>query len=511
MSAPRWRKASTRSPIGRSCIRGTPDRWYAPPASASAAVRGRNAVPAFPRNKSADLTGTLPPQPATLMTPSPTGVTFTPRVVSASSIRSVSSDLSKSRTSVSPSAKAASNRMRFDRLLEPGRRTDPCADTMPGRSRKDSLLINETYSVRPVLAFITRIGINSRQGFAIAINQCLTNAHQSGAVAIQLGQQGRTIREGNIAPHFRVTPGNTCEVAEPRSCIIKQLICITALGKFIDQRIRQQVRQMTHSGKNAIMCFGIENMHIGATELPGTLHFLYGFGGIFRERRQHDFTTLVQVHFGGCSTTRFCPGNRMPRDELADLVTKGLTGGSHNIALGAACIGHNRMLAQVRRETLKNLRHLPDRRGHQNEICFAHIGTGIDTHLVDEAQIISCLQTFRRATETDDLINGMGGFKAAGKRSANQPYAENQYLAKMHSVILSGGLHGKLEGIKEAGIFRLGTNGDSQPIMHGIAGQGPHNHALLQQTLVHRGRIGDMEGHKVRMRRQVLQAHGIQP
>ena len=40
MSAPSWRSASTRSPIGRSCMRGTPDRRYSPPDSASAAVTG---------------------------------------------------------------------------------------------------------------------------------------------------------------------------------------------------------------------------------------------------------------------------------------------------------------------------------------------------------------------------------------------------------------------------------------------------------------------------------------
>ena len=45
MRAPMPRSASTRSPIGRSCMRGTPERRYSPPENASAAVSGRKAVP----------------------------------------------------------------------------------------------------------------------------------------------------------------------------------------------------------------------------------------------------------------------------------------------------------------------------------------------------------------------------------------------------------------------------------------------------------------------------------
>ncbi len=42
--------ASTRSPMGRSCMRGTPDSSNSPPSRASAAVSGRMAVPALPMN-----------------------------------------------------------------------------------------------------------------------------------------------------------------------------------------------------------------------------------------------------------------------------------------------------------------------------------------------------------------------------------------------------------------------------------------------------------------------------
>ena len=50
-------------------------------------------------------------------------------------MRSVSSDASRSRTSVSPSASAASSRTRLEMLFDPGRRTLPAAERSWGRSR----------------------------------------------------------------------------------------------------------------------------------------------------------------------------------------------------------------------------------------------------------------------------------------------------------------------------------------------------------------------------------------
>ncbi len=117
---PIWRKASTRSPIGRSCIRGTPCKWYWPPDSANAAASGRNAVPALPKNKSAFLLGKLPPQPYTRQSVSLSFSNLTPRVCKASSILSVSSDFSRSRISVMPLERAASNNVRLEMLFEPG-------------------------------------------------------------------------------------------------------------------------------------------------------------------------------------------------------------------------------------------------------------------------------------------------------------------------------------------------------------------------------------------------------
>lgn len=109
--------------------------------------------------------------------------------------------------------------------------------------------------------------------------------------------------------------------------------------------------------------------------------------------------------------------------QLTDLVAKGSACGFNHITLRATRIRHNRVRTQVGGNTLKNLRHLPDRCGHQDQIGFANIRTRIDADFVDDAEVIRGLQAFRRTTKTDNLI-GRLGFKAAGKRCADQPNTE---------------------------------------------------------------------------------------
>src|SRR6266853_456087 len=134
MRAPSARNASTRPPIGRSCIRGAPESRYSPPASARTAVSGRKAVPAFLSARSADFTGNLPATPWTV-TPSGVRSTSTPRRASASSITWVSSASSRPRTRVLPRASAASRSTRFEMLFDPGIFTLPATRAIGSRSR----------------------------------------------------------------------------------------------------------------------------------------------------------------------------------------------------------------------------------------------------------------------------------------------------------------------------------------------------------------------------------------
>src|SRR5574343_423249 len=143
MAQPSSRRASTRSPIGRSCMRGTPLSVKSPPCTASAAVSGRMAVPALPmKNSMASAGHARPPRP-TMVTVVPCTSTPQPSWRNAASITRVSSESSRSCTTVVPSHKAESNNTRFEMLLEPGRVTVPWAPVSGGRSRKGMAYIPE--------------------------------------------------------------------------------------------------------------------------------------------------------------------------------------------------------------------------------------------------------------------------------------------------------------------------------------------------------------------------------
>ena len=108
-------------------MRGSPVKVKVPSEAANAAHSGRMAVPAFPRNRVIGSEARKgPPSPwTTHAVRCSASCRSTPNNASASSIYRMSSLSSRLLTRVSPSANAASNRIRLDRLFEPGRLTVP--------------------------------------------------------------------------------------------------------------------------------------------------------------------------------------------------------------------------------------------------------------------------------------------------------------------------------------------------------------------------------------------------
>mmetsp|Transcript_32785 Transcript_32785/g.45528 ORF Transcript_32785/g.45528 Transcript_32785/m.45528 type:complete len:222 (+) Transcript_32785:879-1544(+) len=125
-STPSCFSPSTRSWMGRSLILGTPSSTYSPrPAAATHATRGRIAVPALPRNNSPSFSN-LPAQPVTEMRLfSRSSTKSTPKASKAPTMYLMSSESKRLVTLVVPSATAAIKRIRFDKDLDPGRRTVP--------------------------------------------------------------------------------------------------------------------------------------------------------------------------------------------------------------------------------------------------------------------------------------------------------------------------------------------------------------------------------------------------
>src|SRR3954454_7299543 len=218
MRQPSWRRASTRSPMGRSCMRATPETSKSPPRRARAAVRGRMAVPALPRKRRLAGGRPSPPPPprggegvrpgvgllplplagegwgegrgipVTSMLVAPRCTTLHPNARSASSITLVSSESSRSWMTVTPSDNAASSSTRLEMLLDPGRTTVPAASSSGGRSRNAvaNMLrpagrppLFRLLAHAPVRAHQARLGDHFFQLLAVAFFRHLQHVHHA--------------------------------------------------------------------------------------------------------------------------------------------------------------------------------------------------------------------------------------------------------------------------------------------------------------------------------------------
>lgn len=119
-------RPSTRSPMGRSCMRGTPRSTKWPSSTARTAVNGRMAVPAFPRNRSVgdcgclQLSGKQASHAFDLHLVVPDCSTRQPICCSAINMTRVSSESSTPCSAVPPLHNPASNSTRLLMLLELG-------------------------------------------------------------------------------------------------------------------------------------------------------------------------------------------------------------------------------------------------------------------------------------------------------------------------------------------------------------------------------------------------------
>src|SRR3954447_13355874 len=285
MRAPMARSPSTKSPIGRSCMRGTPERRYSPPLKASAAVSGRNAVPAFPRKRSALRTGNAPPAPMTF--------SFSkaiPRRVSASRITFVSSASSKPPISVAPLARAERSRTRFEMLFEPGNRTVPAA-RRTGGSASESIGLRPASGpglAQPVFARVARLGEQLFQRSGIARGEKLLHRRQLLAEARDFGAEAVGIGEADVAPHLRMAGRNAREVAEAAGREREKLRGVLAARYVMHQSVGKEVRQVAHRGEHGIVLLGRHLAGAGAAGRPRLVHLLHRLFGILRQRRDHD-------------------------------------------------------------------------------------------------------------------------------------------------------------------------------------------------------------------------------
>src|SRR5438128_3388118 len=293
MRAPSRRNASTRSPIGRSCIRGAPESRYSPPASARAAASGRNAVPALPRRSSADLTGKLPPTPCTTAESSDRRSIPTPRRASASSITRVSSASSRSRTRVSPRAKAESRSTRFEMLFDPGILTVPAARPIGSRSRNFTTA-GSLPVLEPALARVVRAGEERLEPLGVAALDHPAHAFEPAVVSAELGEQRLAVREADVAPHLGAARGNAGEIAESACGVRKKPLGVLVARDLVDERVGEHVREMAHRREHRVVFLGLHLGDVRAATLPARADQRDRARLVVLTRRQQHFAPSVE-------------------------------------------------------------------------------------------------------------------------------------------------------------------------------------------------------------------------
>src|SRR3989442_1521648 len=364
MRAPSRRNASTRSPIGRSCIRGAPESRYSPPASASAAASGRNAVPALPRRSSADLTGKLPPTPCTTAESSDCRSILTPRRASASSITRVSSESSRDSTRVSPSESAASRSTRLEMLFDPGIFTVPCTRAIGSRSRNftaaGSLCI-----LQPALARLARSGKQFVQRLGVAAPEHGAQLVEPRTVALELRKQSLAVGKTDIAPHFRVTGSDPGEIAKAPCRIRKKPLGVLVARDPVDERVGEHVRQMAYRREHRIVFLRLHLEDARAATLPARAHQRDRARLVVLQRRQHHLAPAVEFGERRSGAAFLRSGDRMAGHEARKRALELAPREFHDVLLRAPGIGHHRLYAKERRDRAHDRLHLPDRHREQ--------------------------------------------------------------------------------------------------------------------------------------------------
>src|SRR3569832_925066 len=320
MRQPSWRSAATRSPIGRSCIRATPLSSNSPSMSASAAVRGRIAVPALPRKRRAWDAGARPPSPVTstveLVCRMPQ-----PKARSASSITRVSSESSRSRTIVVPLDKAASSSTRLEMLLEPGSTTQPAALSNGGMSRKSVEYTSGLAASRhaPVRALLAGLLDQLLEALVVARRDHFLHRLERAPEDLRLLQQLLPVGEQDVAPHLGLGRRDASEVAKARAREPEKIDALHLRRDAVHQREGDQVRQVAHGGERGVVRRGRHLQHLAIEAFPHLprLRDMRGIGAV--DGREDHLPAAVEIRIRMFDARHFLAGDRVARHERADV------------------------------------------------------------------------------------------------------------------------------------------------------------------------------------------------
>ena len=124
------------------------------------------------------------------------------------------------------------------------------------------------------------------------------------------------VGNADVAPHFGRTCGDAREVAEATGGVVEILVRARHAGEHVDQREREQVRQMTDCCKHVIVLGRTHPVNIGTGRLPWW-RCVYTASARFGAGAKDDLARFVKLAKAALRLS-FSAGDWVRRDKLVE-------------------------------------------------------------------------------------------------------------------------------------------------------------------------------------------------
>ena len=346
--------------------------------SASAAVSGRNAVPALPRNSSARLTRNDAASAVHPQVPSPPRPRRARRARAAPrACTRVSSESSRPRDLRVARRERGQQQHAVRDALRSGQRA-PCrrpgaAGGSRGASHADSARPSRRGGVAsaPSARRAAARSISALERLGVAV---LEQLRERGELRLIARPARRAARRGWRSQMSRHISGRLAAMRvksrKPPAAKAKSSRRVGARGDLAHEREREQVRQVAHRGEHRVVVLGASCGHARAARLPRRPHALDRLADRFRRRRQHHCGRDRARRCAAAAPLSSRPAIGCAGTNRGKLSRSAGARRRDHVALGAAGVGHHGARLE-RGATRRRAPRWADRRGHQHEVGAA--------------------------------------------------------------------------------------------------------------------------------------------
>ena len=215
-------------------------------------------------------------------------------------------------------------------------------------------------------------GHDAHQGLVVVVLDGVLEAIDTVPEQGQRFQHRLPILAEDVVPHHRVGAGDAGKVAKAAGGVAENLGGIALPGQGVDQRERQQMRQVAGFRQHPVMVVRRHLQHLRPHRRPQGPHPRRGGGVGIRGGRQDHPVLAIQPGVGGFHAAFFLAGDRVARHEARKMIAQSLAGLVDHRAFDAAAVGDDGALGEPRAQGFEYRSHGRHRRRHEHQIGAAH-------------------------------------------------------------------------------------------------------------------------------------------